>query len=726
MKDHDKKVTTFLLIALSISNLRAQDSTFDPYKIMDGRMPIFDDLFVNLKSSPALDKIITEEFYNQLFSERGNTFYPPQAKANPPFTNVTEIDVTMGKQVTDYKHFKTAVNYLYTKNGAYAKLFNEGSPEDIKRELAAIAAHAWQETKGFSFNSEQGYHPIYDTYAYQGYHGRGPKQISYDFNYKAFNDFLFGSSKTVFLNGGKYKYAVDNKEYPIGPGPLAVDGRIAWLSTFWFYLTPQYPKPSMHDVIIARAGTLIDGKPVGFGMTTLIINGGIECGKGTESAQSSNRVQYYDSFLAILGVSDNRPKTCYNLGPLTSNTVTFPDDNGSNNTPVELNSISIDKGTLSPVFNALTTTYSISVPFTASTITVTPATSATNSIKINGSAISSGNSSKIIDLQVGTNTINIIVTGQDGTTNKTYTVNVERADDDLPPVTTTPTITSTNISAVLASTYGTVSETRSFNISAANLSENIIITSPTGYHVSNNSNGPFSDTTTIPVPTNGKVTSVPTYIRLKGNIATGNYSGSISVKSGSTSISVAIPTGSGTVSPAQLTITADNLNKVSGKINPTLTVSYKGFANGDTKASLKTQPSITTTAVTESPTGTYPISVTGAESSNYIINYISGILTITASDIDTNQPRLVAANIITPNEDGKNDFWKIENISQYPNNKVTVFDRAGRIMYNKNSYNNEWNGSYKGSPLKNGTYYYVIKPGFDLPQIEGFITIIKD
>jgi hypothetical protein len=316
-----KKIIIVSAIAFFSNNLRSQ-TAFNPYTIVDGRMPIFDNLFTDLTPSPVLDNVITEAFYNQLFSERGNTFYSPQFPANPPYTNVAVSDVVMGKQVTNYKHFKAAVNYLYTKGGNYAKLFNEGSPEDIKRELAAVAAHAWQETKGFSFNSEQGYHPISDTYAYNGYHGRGPKQISYYYNYGSFNNFLFGANN-VLMNDGKYRYPVDNIEYNIGPGPLAVDGRIAWLSAFWFYLTPQSPKPSMHNVIIAAPGTLIDGKPVGFGMTTLIINGGIECGHTVETQQSSNRIGYYNSFLSILGVTDTRQKTCNNLSQFSSSTITL-------------------------------------------------------------------------------------------------------------------------------------------------------------------------------------------------------------------------------------------------------------------------------------------------------------------------------------------------------------------------------------------------------------------
>ena len=85
-----------------------------------------------------------------------------------------------------------------------------------------------------------------------------------------------------------------------------------------------------------------------------------------------------------------------------------------------------------------------------------------------------------------------------------------------------------------------------------------------------------------------------------------------------------------------------------------------------------------------------------------------------------------ATNILSPNGDGKNDFWEIKDILLYPNNTVTVYDRAGRIVYSKKSYSNEWDGSYSGSPLNNDTYYYLIDLGDNLPKIKGFITMIRD
>ncbi|MBB6107617.1 gliding motility-associated C-terminal domain-containing protein [Mucilaginibacter lappiensis] len=90
------------------------------------------------------------------------------------------------------------------------------------------------------------------------------------------------------------------------------------------------------------------------------------------------------------------------------------------------------------------------------------------------------------------------------------------------------------------------------------------------------------------------------------------------------------------------------------------------------------------------------------------------------------QKNIVASNILTPNGDGKNDTWVIADIQLYPNNTVTVFDKGGRTVYNKHGYTNDWNGSFGGAPLTEGTYYYVIDLGPQQRKFKGFITIIHD
>jgi hypothetical protein len=81
------------------------------------------------------------------------------------------------------------------------------------------------------------------------------------------------------------------------------------------------------------------------------------------------------------------------------------------------------------------------------------------------------------------------------------------------------------------------------------------------------------------------------------------------------------------IAKVTLTATADNKNKNQGDANPALTITYTGFVNSETVAAI-TAPSISTTALTASPIGTYPITLTGGSATNYDITLVNGTLTI--------------------------------------------------------------------------------------------------
>jgi gliding motility-associated-like protein len=62
-------------------------------------------------------------------------------------------------------------------------------------------------------------------------------------------------------------------------------------------------------------------------------------------------------------------------------------------------------------------------------------------------------------------------------------------------------------------------------------------------------------------------------------------------------------------------------------------------------------------------------------------------------------------NVFTPNGDGINDLFFVENLEDYPNTYLQVFNRWGTLVYSTNNYNNNWNGD-GNSP---GIYYYFLK-----------------
>jgi gliding motility-associated-like protein len=62
----------------------------------------------------------------------------------------------------------------------------------------------------------------------------------------------------------------------------------------------------------------------------------------------------------------------------------------------------------------------------------------------------------------------------------------------------------------------------------------------------------------------------------------------------------------------------------------------------------------------------------------------------------------------SPNSDGLNDRWLVTDGSCLQKAKVEVFNRYGAPVYRNDNYNNDWNGTYRGKLLPDGTYYYII------------------
>ncbi|WP_187262224.1 gliding motility-associated C-terminal domain-containing protein [Pontibacter beigongshangensis] len=88
-------------------------------------------------------------------------------------------------------------------------------------------------------------------------------------------------------------------------------------------------------------------------------------------------------------------------------------------------------------------------------------------------------------------------------------------------------------------------------------------------------------------------------------------------------------------------------------------------------------------------------------------------------------PAIKAPNAFSPNRDGVNEVWEIENISNYPDARVEIFNRWGNKIFTSTGYGIPWDGTYNGSDLPVATYYYIIYLNSIERPISGNVTIIR-
>ncbi len=151
--------------------------------------------------------------------------------------------------------------------------------------------------------------------------------------------------------------------------------------------------------------------------------------------------------------------------------------------------------------------------------------------------------------------------------------------------------------------------------------------------------------------------------------------------------------------PMAITINA-TANPSSGSNDGSATVTVTG---GTGPYTYSWSPMGGTNATADSLTaGTYAISVSDAH----------GCLAFDNVTIPLESSTLHIYNALTPNGDGKDDYWKIEGIELLPNNHVEIYNRWGIEVWKGTGYNNaivSFTGiDEQGQLLPSGTYYYVL------------------
>ena len=93
-----------------------------------------------------------------------------------------------------------------------------------------------------------------------------------------------------------------------------------------------------------------------------------------------------------------------------------------------------------------------------------------------------------------------------------------------------------------------------------------------------------------------------------------------------------------------------------------------------------------------------------------------------ANDDGFSDGQIFVSGLVTPGVIGSEGTWKIMNIENYPNARVSIYNRNGFLVFSKINYQNDWAGTFDqtGDLLPAGSYYYRIEvPGMEV--IEGWL-----
>ncbi|WP_394621152.1 chitinase [Lentzea sp. JNUCC 0626] len=215
-------------------------------------------VFTLVQPATAAPYIISDAQFNQMFPSR-NSFYTLAGLRN-------------------------AINW----SGRFA---NEGSDTIKKQELAAFLANVSHETGGLYYIREINQSGDYcdESKPYgcpagtRQYYGRGPIQLSWNYNYKAAGDYL-GISDLLQR-----------------PDQVATNATTAWKTAIWYWMTQNGPGTMTPHA--AMTGSR------GFGQTIRSINGSLECG-GRNPGAVESRVSKYRQFTGIIGVAQGSNLYC--------------------------------------------------------------------------------------------------------------------------------------------------------------------------------------------------------------------------------------------------------------------------------------------------------------------------------------------------------------------------------------------------------------------------------
>ncbi len=223
----------------------------------------------------------------------------------------------------------------------------------------------------------------------------------------------------------------------------------------------------------------------------------------------------------------------------------------------------------------------------------------------------------------------------------------------------------------------------------------------------------ISDATTAPYT---YIWSTGDSTALLSNVAPGVYSVTVSDSLNCLRMDTATVLAGGglTVSSAAIDVTCP------GREDGSITTTVSG---GTEPYTYQWNTGASTSSLINIGVGTYYVTVTDNDDCTGTDTAVVGIDSTNIGECDT----LVIYDVFSPNGDGTNDVWIIDDLGSYPNNELQIFNRWGNVVFEAKPYMNDWKGiSNKDEALPSATYYYILKLHDAEEKVySGSITLIR-
>jgi gliding motility-associated-like protein len=389
-----------------------------------------------------------------------------------------------------------------------------------------------------------------------------------------------------------------------------------------------------------------------------------------------------------------------------------------------LSKLTISSGILSPAFAIGTTSYTDNVATTVSSIAFRATTTdALATETINGTAVAEGTVSPYIPLNAGVNNISVVITAQDGVTTETYTIAVTRAASSN--IATLSNVTISNGTLTPAFAAGTTSYTDVAH-SVTSIAFRATTTDPLATETINGTAVP-EGTVSPYIPLNAGVNNISIVVTAQDGVTQDTYTIAVTRLPNVATLSK-LTVSNGTLSPAFATATTSYSDNVANTVSSiafratttdhlaTETINGTTVPEGTVSSYFPLNVgvnniSVVATAQDGVSTETYTIAVTRAAPPVADAVYQSISVETTAETPRLEDDVVIVHQGVSPNGDGVDDFLQIDNITNYPDNRLAIMNRNGMLVYEAKGYDNasrvfDGHSNKNGAMQLPGTYFY--------------------